>query len=405
MIERLKSNAEVKAVGDKYLVGNHARMPISIARGEGVYVWDMDGNKYLDFVGGIAVNGLGHKHPAVMKALQERMDTILHCSNYFYNEPAVLLAQLICENTIFDKVLFSNSGAESNEALIKLARKYQKDHGHPEKYVMLSMEKSFHGRTLATCAMTGQDKIQIGFEPMPDGFKYAKFNDIEDVKAKCTDDVAAIIVEPVQGEGGVLPAEKSFLEGLRQLCDEKGVLLFFDEVQVGCGRTGNLFAYQTYGVEPDAISMAKELGSGVPIGGICTRGECSMTFTPGTHGSTYAGNPLVTSVALATLDTMINGGLLEHCREMGEYFRERLNEIAGRHSGVECVRGLGMINGMVLKKDGHDVVDKLFEQGILINCTAVTVLRFIPPLIADKAEIDIVCDAVDKALTECGYDE
>ena len=405
MIERLTSNAQVIETAEKYLYGNHIRTPISIARGEGVYVWDLDGKKYLDFVGGIAVNGLGHKHPAVVKALQERTDTILHCCNYFYNESAVLLAKLICENSCFEKVLFSNSGAEANEALIKLARKYQKDHGHPERYFILSMENSFHGRTLATCAATGQTKVQVGFEPMPDGFKYAKFNDLEDCREKCTDNVAAILVEPIQGEGGVVPATKEFLEGLRALCDEKGVLLFFDEVQVGCGRTGRLFAYQEYGVEPDALSMAKELGSGVPIGGIATRGECNNVLVPGTHGSTYAGGPLATSVALATLDAMLNDGILDHCREAGEYFRMRLNELKEKHSGVVDVRGVGMINGLVLKRDGHAIVDKLFEEGILINCTAVSVLRFIPPLITSKEEIDIVVDAVDRALTSCGYDE
>ena len=403
MIQKLKSNKEVIEMAEKYLYGNHARMPLSVDRGEGCYVWDLDGNKYLDFVGGIAVNGLGHKHPAIVKALQERMDTILHCSNYFYNESAVQLAKLICDNSCFDKVLYANSGAEANEALIKLSRKYQKDHGHPERFTVLSMEMSFHGRTLATCAATGQDKIQKGFEPMPEGFKYAKFNDLEDVKSKVTDDVASILVEPVQGEGGVLPAKKEFLEGLRKLCDEKGLLLLFDEVQVGCGRTGKLFAHQVYGVEPDAISMAKELGSGVPIGAIATRGDASTTLTPGTHGSTYAGNPLVTSVALATLDTMINGGVLENCEKMGEYMRKRLEEVAKKHKGVEEVRGLGLINGMVLNKDGHEVVDFCFKKGVLINCTAVSVLRFVPPIIATEKEIDEVVNTVDEALTACGF--
>ena len=403
MLEHYSTNAQIVAAGEHYLYGNYGRIPLSLERGEGCYVFDKDGNRYLDFVGGIAVNGLGHGHPAVVGALQERMQTILHCSNYFYNEPSVQLAKLIVENTCFDKVLFVNSGAEANEALIKLARKYAKDHGHPERHTVMTMRHSFHGRTLATCAATGQDKIQAGFEPMPPGFVYAQFNDLASVQANLSDDVCAILVEPVQGEGGVLPATQEFLQGLRQLCDQHGILLLFDEVQVGAGRCGTLFAYQHYGVEPDAISMAKALGSGVPIGGIAVRGDATQTFQPGNHGTTFGGNPLATAVGAATIDTMLNGGVLDNCRQMGEYMRQQLSEVGEKYASVDTVRGLGLLNGMVLTKDGAPIVEHCRANHVLINCTAGSVLRFVPPLIVTKQEIDLVVAAVDRALAELGY--
>ena len=406
MIEKFKTNAEVIENGDKYLYGNHVRMPISMERGEGVYVFDKDGNKYLDFVGGIAVNGLGHCHPAIVKCLQERAETILHCSNYFYNEPAVQTAKLIVENSCFEKVLFANSGAEANEGQIKLARKYAVDHGHPERYVVISMLKSFHGRTLATATATGQEIVHNPkwFSPLPEGFRYAEFNNLESVKEQMGDDVCAILTEPVQGEGGVRPASKEFLQGLRDLCDEKGILLMFDEVQVGSGRTGKLFAHQNYGVEPDTCSMAKALGSGVPIGAVCARGDAAKTLTPGTHGSTFAGGPLACGLAEATLDTMINGGVMENAVKVGEYFRAELRKLQEKHAIITEVRGMGMINGAELANNeiGPQIVNKCFEKKVLINCTAGNVLRFIPPLIATEAEIDVVVKALDEAMTELG---
>lgn len=407
MIEKFHSNAEVIAAADKYLYGNHARMPISIARGEGVWVYDEDGNKYLDFVGGIAVNGLGHCHPAIVACLEERAHTILHCSNYYYNQPAVQTAKLICENSCFEKVLFANSGAEANEGQIKLARKYAVDHGHPERYVIISMIKSFHGRTLATATMTGQEIVHNPkwYSPLPEGFRYAEFNDLESVKALMDDKVCAILTEPVQGEGGVRPASKEFLQGLRDLCDEHGILLMFDEVQVGSGRTGKLFAHQNYGVEPDCCSMAKALGSGVPIGAICARGDAAKVLTPGTHGSTFAGGPLACALAMTTLDTMINGGVIDNAAKVGEFFRGELRKLAEKHTSiVKEVRGLGMINGVELANNeiGPKIVEKCFEKKVLINCTAGNVLRFIPPLIASEEECSLVVKAIDEAMTELG---
>lgn len=407
MIEKFKSNAEAIAAADKYLYGNHIRVPLVMDRGEGTYVYDLDGNKYLDFVGGIAVNGLGHCHPAIVNALKERAETMLHCSNYYYNEPAIQTCKMIVENSCFEKVLFANSGAEANEGQFKLARKYAADHGHPERYVIITMLQSFHGRTLAAATATGQEIVHNPkwFSPLPTGFRYAEFNDLESVKAQMGDDVCAILTEPVQGEGGVRPASKEFLQGLRDLCDEKGILLMFDEVQVGSGRTGKLFAHQHYGVEPDTCSMAKALGSGVPIGAICARGEAAETLCPGTHGSTFAGGPLACGLAAATLDVMLNGGVLDNAAKVGEYFRAELSKMAEKHPGsVKEVRGLGMINGIELTAEsGNAVVDKCFEKKVLINCTAGNVLRFIPPLTASAEECDIVVKALDEAFTELGW--
>ena len=312
----------------------------------------------------------------------------------------------ICENSCFEKVLFANSGAEANEGQIKLARKYAVDHGHPERYVVISMLKSFHGRTLATATATGQEIVHNPkwFSPLPEGFRYAEFNNLESVKEQMGDDVCAILTEPVQGEGGVRPASKEFLQGLRDLCDEKGILLMFDEVQVGSGRTGKLFAHQNYGVEPDTCSMAKALGSGVPIGAVCARGDAAKTLTPGTHGSTFAGGPLACGLAEATLDTMINGGVMENAVKVGEYFRAELRKLQEKHAIITEVRGMGMINGAELANNeiGPQIVNKCFEKKVLINCTAGNVLRFIPPLIATEAEIDVVVKALDEAMTELG---
>ena len=407
MIKKFESNAEAIAAADQYLYGNHARMPIVMDRGEGCWVWDLDDRKFLDFVGGIAVNGLGHCHPAIVKAMEERAHTMLHCSNYYYNAPAIQVCKMIVENSCFEKVLFANSGAEANEGQIKLARKYAVDHGHPERYVVISMLKSFHGRTLATATATGQEIVHNPkwYSPLPEGFRYAEFNNLESVKEQLDDKVCAILTEPVQGEGGVRPATQEFLQGLRDICDERGILLMFDEVQVGSGRTGKLFAHQNYGVEPDTCSMAKALGSGVPIGAVCARGDAAGTLTPGTHGSTFAGGPLACGLAAATLDTMLNEGLMDNAVKVGEHFRAELKKMVDKHPGVaKEVRGLGMINGVELTDNeiGPKVVDKCFEQDVLINCTAGNVLRFIPPLIASEAECDIVVAAVDKALTELG---
>ena len=403
MIEKFKTNAEVIENGDKYLYGNHVRMPLSIERGEGAYVFDKDGNKYLDFIGGIAVNGLGHCHPAIVKCLEERAHTILHCSNYFYNEPAVQTAKLIVENSCFDKVLFANSGAEANEGQIKLARKYAKDHGHPERFVVITMKNSFHGRTLATCTATGQYAVHRYFEPLPSGFRYAEFNNLQSVKDIMDEYVCAILTEPVQGEGGVRPASQEFLQGLRDLCDEKGILLMFDEVQVGSGRTGKLFAHQNYGVEPDTCSMAKALGSGVPIGAVCARGEAAKTLTPGTHGSTFGGNPVACAAALAVIGTIRSQSLLERVQQLGSAWSRELAVV----DGVNQVRGRGLLLGVGLD-DGlppaAEIAAALAARGFIVNAPRPDTIRLAPPFILSdddaRAFTTTLSEVLARALSE-----
>ena len=394
MIEKFKTNAEVIENGDKYLYGNHVRMPISIERGEGVYVFDKDGNKYLDFVGGIAVNGLGHCHPAIVKCLQERAETILHCSNYFYNEPAVQTAKLIVENSCFDKVLFANSGAEANEGQIKLARKYAKDHGHPERFVVITMKNSFHGRTLATCTATGQYAVHRYFEPLPSGFRYAEFNTLQSVKDIMDAYVCAILTEPVQGEGGVYPATKEFLQGLRKFCDENDMLLLFDEVQTGWGRTGDIMAYMEYGVKPDAVSMAKAIGGGMPIGAMCTTEKFASAFTPGAHGSTYAANPVCCAAALAEIEEIMDNNLAANAKEVGAYFMEQLKALPC----VKEIRGKGLLVGVEFREPiAFEVKHQAVENRLLITAVRENIIRLAPPLIANKEQ----CDEAVKILIKC----
>ena len=397
-----------KELDSKYIANTYARFPIVLEHGKGSLVWDTEGREYIDMGSGIAVNAFGLADSEWIAAVTAQLGKLQHVSNLYYSEPDALLAEQLCSRTGMKKVFFANSGAEANEGQIKLARKYAVDHGHPERYVVISMLKSFHGRTLATATATGQEIVHNPkwFSPLPEGFRYAEFNNLESVKEQMGDDVCAILTEPVQGEGGVRPATKEFLQGLRDLCDEKGILLMFDEVQVGSGRTGKLFAHQNYGVEPDTCSMAKELGSGVPVGAVCARGDAAYTLTPGTHGSTFAGGPLACGLAEATLDTMINGGVMDHAAKVGEYFRAELRKLQEKHpTCITEVRGMGMINGAELANNevGPQIVNKCFEKKVLINCTAGNVLRFIPPLIVTEEEVDIVVKAIDEAMTELGY--
>ena len=390
-----------------YILHTYGRSQVVLAEGKGMTAKDADGKEYLDFTSGIGVNSLGYCHPAWVKAVADQAATLQHTSNLYYTAPDGKLAKKICRRTGLDAVFFGNSGAEANEGAIKCARKYSVDTYGESRSKVITLVNSFHGRTLATATATGQEIVHNPkwFAPLPEGFRYAEFNNLESVKAQMGDDVCAILTEPVQGEGGVRPASQEFLQGLRDLCDEKGILLMFDEVQVGSGRTGKLFAHQNYGVEPDTCSMAKALGSGVPIGAVCARGEAALTLTPGTHGSTFAGGPLACGLAEATLDTMLHEGVMDNAVKVGEYFRAKLTELSGKHPGtITEVRGMGMINGAELKDNeiGPKIVQKCFEQKVLINCTAGNVLRFIPPLIASEEEVDIVVAAIDKAMTELG---
>lgn len=392
------NTGEIVELSEKYIMKTYGRIPLALVKGKGVRVWDAEGNEYLDFVGGLAVNSLGHCPPAVVEAVTEQAGKLMHVSNLYYIEPQARLARLLVENSCCDKVFFCNSGAEANEGAIKLARKYAKQKGGPEKYEIITALKSFHGRTLAAITATGQVKYQKGFEPLPPGFKYVPFNDLDALKKATGPNTCAVMLEPVQGEGGVNVAGQSYLEGVKQLCVERGLLLIFDEVQCGLGRTGKLFAYQNYGVEPDIITLAKALAGGFPIGALLAREEVAAAFQPGDHASTFGGNPLACAAGLAVMETMLKEGFLEKVAANGAYFKKRLEELASRYPFVKEVRGMGFLLGMELSMEGAGIVTRCHEKGLLINCVNGNVLRFIPPLIVERAEIDRAVEILDEVL-------
>ena len=396
------SNYEIQSEGQKYLMNNYGRLPITLVKGEGTKVYDADGNEYLDFVGGIAVNALGHCHPKVVAALQKQAADLIHCSNIYWIEPQVKLAKLLCENSCFDQVFFANSGTEVNEAAIKLVRKYAKTKGHPEKYEIISMENSFHGRTLGGLAATGQPKLHKFFDPMPAGFKYVPFNNIEAVKAAVNENTCAILIEPVQGEGGIINADIKYLKALRAICDEHDLLLIFDEVQVGMGRTGKLFAYQLTGVEPDVMTLAKALGGGVPISALLAKNFASV-FTPGDHGCTFGGNPLVTAAGVATMEVMLEEDIPAQAEKTSAYMRAECEKLMARFKSIKAIRGQGWLLGLLLDREGAPVVKSCLDKGLLVNCTATYVLRFVPPLNVTIEEVDKALAILTAALEECGY--
>lgn len=379
----------------KYMNEQFDRYPFIAERGEGMYLIDENGEKYLDFIGGIAVCADGHCPSEVVEAIKEQSETLIHASNYFYTIPQIQLAKLICESIGMEKIQFQNSGAEANEAMIKLARKYGVDNFGPEHYNIVTAYSSFHGRTLATLTATGQpdSAIQKGYAPFMPGFKYAEFNNVQSFRDACDENTIAIMVEPIQGEGGVYPATKEFLQGLRDLCDEKGMLLLYDEVQSGWGRSGDLMAYITYDVKPDCVSMAKALGGGMPIAAMCTSEKLMNTFGPGAHGTTFGGNPVAAAAAIAEIHTMIDKKLPENAKKVGEYFRAELAKMPH----VKEVRGLGQLNGVEFDSDiaaavKHESADRHF----LLTVVKPNVIRMVPPLIASEAD----CDQAVKILTE-----
>jgi len=374
----------------RYLFNTYNRYPVVLLKGRGARVWDSEGKEYLDFLGGVAVNVLGHCHPKVVVAIQKQAQRLIHVSNFYHIEPQVKLAKLLVRNSFAEKVFFCNSGAEANEAAIKLARKYSKENFGEERFDIISAINSFHGRTLASLTATGQEKFQKGFEPLVPGFKHVPYNDINELKSAINQQTCAILLEPVQGEGGVKFPSDDYFKNVRQICDENGLLLILDEVQTGIGRTGRLFAYEHYGITPDIMTLAKGLGGGVPIGALLATEKVASAFQPGNHASTFGGNPLVCASAIATLETILEDGfLLDHCIRTGRYFREGLRHIMGRYPGiVAAVRGKGLMIGMELTIDGMPVVNACLDKGFLINCTAGNVLRFTPPLIVKEDEID-----------------
>jgi acetylornithine/N-succinyldiaminopimelate aminotransferase len=381
----------------KYVMRTYGRLPVVLVEGKGIYVYDINGKKYIDFLAGIAVNNVGHCNPRVVEAIKNQAEKLIHVSNIYYNIPQVELAKKLVNLSGLDKAFFCNSGAEANEAAIKLARKYGKSIGKDGGEI-ITMENCFHGRTLTTITATAKPKYQEGYEPLPQGFKYIPFNDIEALKESVSNKTVAIMIEPIQGEGGIHVADKEYLRAVRDLCDDENIILIFDEIQCGAGRTGKMFAYEHYGVKPDIMTLAKALGGGVPIGATLAKEEIAKVFTPGSHGTTFGGNPLACSAALASVDVI--EGLLENTQKMGDYLTSRLKELMEKYDFIKEVRGMGLMIGAELTFNGGDIVNKMLEKGYLINCTSDTVLRFLPPLMVEKDHINGMIEALDDVFSK-----
>jgi acetylornithine/N-succinyldiaminopimelate aminotransferase len=381
---------------NKYVIANYGRLPRTIVKGEGCYLYDADGNKILDMFPGWAVSAIGHCHPKVVDAICKQAGELMHIDNTFYSEPQGKLAKLLSERAFGGKCFFCNSGAEAVEAALKLARL----HTAKEKYKFITAEGSFHGRTFAAMTATAQPKHHEGLLPLLPGFNYVPFNDIAALESAFSDEVAAVMVEPIQGEGGINLATNEYLQTIRRLCDEKGALLIFDEVTTGIGRTGKWFAYQHFDVEPDIMTMAKALGGGVPIGAMMAREEVATSLVPGKHASTFGGSALVCAAAIAVIEAIEDENLIENASQLGRYTIEKLKQLKQKHSIIDSVRGVGLMIGVQLNGPGAEIVNKCLENGLRINCTQGTVLRFMAPMIATKEQIDQAVDILDGVLSE-----
>ncbi len=390
---------EIQLAASQYLMNTYVRLPLSIVRGKGSKVYDSEGREYLDCVSGIAVNILGHGHPELVTAIERQVRQLIHTSNLYYTEPQVRLAQLLVTHSFAQKVFFGNSGAEANEAAIKLARRYATQKFGEARHEIITFRQSFHGRTMATLTATGQTKVQQGFAPLLPGFYYATFNDWASVESVLTDHTAAIMIELIQGEGGVQVVDRDFLHQLRQLCTERDILLVFDEIQTGMGRTGTLFAYEHYGIEPDIMTLAKGLGGGFPIGACLATDDIARAFEPGSHASTFGGNPLACSAAIAVLEVLLNGEL-EKSRLIGAYLQKGLLELQTRNALIQEVRGQGLLQGLQLSIEGQPIVQDCQARRVLINCTMDRVLRLVPPLIITQPEIDLVLTVLSDVLNK-----
>src|SRR6266581_3505241 len=384
----------------KYHTPNYARAPICLVRGDGVRVWDADGKEYLDFGAGLAVAALGHCHPRVTGAIREAAATLLHVSNLYYTAPQIHLAKLLCDHSFAERVFFCNSGAEANEAALKLARKYAKERYASDRYEVIATHNSFHGRTFATVTATGQEKYRQGFEPLVPGFKHVPYNDLRAMERALDNRTAAIIVEPIQGEGGVNVPDDDYLPGLRKLCDESGTLLILDEIQTGVARTGRLWAYEHSGIEPDVMTLAKALANGIPIGAMLCREDVASVLTAGSHGSTFAGSAFVTSIALATLTTLIAEKIPANAARMGRDLMDGLGALRARHATIRGVRGKGLLIGVELSQPVAPIVDACREAGLLVLSAGEKVLRLAPPLIVDSRDcaraLEIVATCLDR---------
>ena len=384
----------------KYFMPVFSRYPLVLSHGQGPYVFDTDGKQYLDFLAGIAVNILGHAHPALVKAVCEQAGKLIHCSNLYYTEPQVLLIEKIAKLSNLDKVFIANSGAEANEGAMKLARKYGKMQGG-DKVEIVTAEHSFHGRTLATLTATGQPKYQEGYEPLPGGCRYVPFNDKKALADAVSARTCAVMIEPVQGEGGIHVPIDGYLQYAREICDKYGALLIFDEIQSGMGRTGTFLACQGYGVKADIVTLAKGLAGGVPIGAFMATEKVAAAFAPGDHGSTFGGNPLACAAALAVLEVLEKENLSANAVTLGNYLMSQLAVLKKKYPAlIREVRGKGLMVGAELSKPGREVVDRCLKQGTIINCTAGNVLRFVPPLNIERNHVDEVIAILDDVLAQ-----
>jgi len=389
---------EIMALADENIMHTYRRFPVVLARGKGQKVWDVNGKEYLDFVAGIAVCNLGHSHPGVIDALKKQLEKLTHVSNLYYTEPQARLAKLLVDNSFADKVFFCNSGAEANEAAIKLARKYAHENLGADKFELITMKDSFHGRTMATITATGQEKFQFGFTPLLEGFTYVPFNDLNALEKAINKKTCGVMVEPIQGEGGVNIPDARYLKEVRALCDEHKILLIVDEVQTGIGRTGKLFAYEHAGIEPDIMTLAKALGNGFPVGAMLATDKIAESFAPGNHASTFGGNPLAMAAALATLEIMLQEGILDNCRKTGDYFLKELKKLEKKHALINDVRGKGLMLAVTLNMEAAEIVRECMQKGLLINSTGGKTLRFVPPLIITNKDVDQAVDILNEVM-------
>ncbi len=382
--------------GKKTVMNTYNRFPIVLDKGDGMYVYDENGKKYLDFVAGIAVNSLGHNHKKLVSAIAKQAETLIHCSNLYWTKPQISLAEKLVDNSDFDKIFFCNSGAESIEAGLKISRKYGSKTG---RYEIITMKNSFHGRTFGAVTATGQPHYQEGLGALLPGIKYAEYNNFESILETLTDKTCAILLEPVQGEGGIHPADKKYLEKIRNLCDEKDLILLFDEVQCGVGRLGTLFAYQTFGIVPDAVCTAKGIAGGVPMGLMAAKQKLADSFKPGDHASTFGGNPLAAAAANVVVDELL-GGLLDNVKKNGTYLTEKLNDLKSKYNIITDVRGIGYMQGIELSIPAADIINQTIENGLLLVNAGKNVIRFVPSLIAEKSDIDKAIEILDSVLSK-----
>ena len=391
---------DIQTTADQVIFNTYARYPLALVKGRGCTLFDEQGRSYIDFIAGIAVCNLGHAHPKLVAAMTAQAETLWHVSNLFYTRPQAELAAWLTLHSFADRVFFANSGAEANEAAIKLARKYFKEQGTPERFRVVSMKQSFHGRTMATLSATGQEKVRQGFDPILQGFDFVTFNEIEDLSCAIGPATCAVMLEPIQGEGGVIVPDSNYLAQVRKLCDETGCLLIFDEVQTGIGRTGKLFAYEHFGVVPDIMTLAKALGNGLPIGAMLATEKIAGAFAPGSHASTFGGTPLVSAVALKVLQTLVEEDLVSNAENMGAYMVEQLLALKEKHSCIQAVRGKGLLVGVELDRPGAPVVAACREKGFLVNCIQERVLRLAPPLLISREEINGLMQCLEEILAE-----